>query len=61
LEAIEITDRDKPQQQRFFCESCQHEVFLQAKYCDNCGGKIEWPKEIGELLTGWKKTGKKNQ
>ena len=30
-------------QKRFFCENCERELFLNATYCDNCGGKIEWP------------------
>jgi len=30
-------------QKRFFCENCERELFLNAAYCDNCGGKIEWP------------------
>jgi predicted amidophosphoribosyltransferase len=48
----------KPQQ-RFFCENCQREVFLQAKYCDKCGGEIEWPKEIEKIIAAWKKEEKK--
>jgi rRNA maturation endonuclease Nob1 len=42
-------------QQRFFCENCRHEVFLQAKYCDSCGGQIEWPKKIHKIILSWKK------
>jgi hypothetical protein len=55
LEVTIITDASKPQQRRFFCENCRHEVFLQAKYCDNCGGEIEWPEEINKILATWKK------
>jgi len=36
-------------QKRFFCDNCKREVFLQAKYCDNCGGEIEWPKAVEKL------------
>jgi rRNA maturation endonuclease Nob1 len=51
-----ITVTEKLQeQQRFFCENCQHEVFLQAKYCDSCGGKIEWPEKVQKVLASWKK------
>lgn len=46
-------------QQRFFCENCKHEVFLQAKYCDKCGGEIEWPEKVQKILTSWMKQAKK--
>jgi hypothetical protein len=36
-------------------------VFLQAKYCDNCGGEIEWPKEIQKVIANWKKEEKKGR
>jgi len=49
---------EKVHQQRFFCENCSREVFLQAKYCDNCGGKIEWPEKIQKVLASWEKKGK---
>jgi len=48
-------------QQRFFCENCQREVFLVSKYCDNCGGKIEWPKNIQKILADWEKQRKKSR
>lgn len=47
------------QQKRFFCENCKRELFLQAKYCDECGGEIEWPEEIKKLLAVWEKIKKK--
>jgi len=47
-------------QQRFFCENCQREVFLLAKYCDHCGGEIEWPEKIQKVISSWKKE-KKSQ
>jgi predicted amidophosphoribosyltransferase len=46
-------------QQRFFCESCKREVFLSAKYCDHCGGEIEWPEKVEKILVSWKKAEKK--
>jgi hypothetical protein len=36
-------------QKRFFCENCKQELFLSATYCDNCGGKIEWPEKYEPL------------
>jgi len=53
-----MAKEDEPEQQRFFCENCQREVFLEAKYCDNCGGEIEWPKEIKEAMSEWKRQDK---
>jgi predicted amidophosphoribosyltransferase len=50
-----MRETEKPQQQRFFCDNCQREVFLQAEYCDKCGGEIEWPKEIRKVIAAWKK------
>ena len=49
------------QQRRFFCENCKQEVFLLAKYCDSCGGQIEWPKEIQTVVTLWNGSGKKQK
>jgi len=54
-----MTKEEKHEQQRFFCENCHREVFLQAKYCDNCGGEIEWPNEIKKAIVAWKEQGKK--
>jgi len=48
-----MTVIQQPLQQRFFCENCKREVFLQANYCDNCGGEIEWPKKVQKILTSW--------
>ena len=42
------------QQPRFFCSNCEREVFLQSRFCDKCGGEIEWPKEIQKILASWK-------
>ncbi len=44
-------------QHRFFCENCRQEVFLIQKYCDKCGGKIEWPKEYRKIAIAFKKIG----
>jgi len=46
-------------QQRFFCENCNREIFLSAKHCDECGGKIEWPKDLAKIIASWKKSAKK--
>ena len=37
-------------QKRFLCENCERELFLNQLYCDNCGGKIEWPQEYEPIL-----------
>lgn len=37
-------------QKRFFCENCERELFLNAIYCDNCGGKIEWPEKYASIF-----------
>jgi predicted amidophosphoribosyltransferase len=44
------------QQQRFFCDNCEREVFLLAKYCDNCGGEIKWPENVQMIQTSWNKS-----
>ena len=36
-------------QKRFLCENCERELFLNALYCDNCGGKIEWPEKYQSI------------
>jgi predicted amidophosphoribosyltransferase len=48
------------EQKRFFCENCERELFLNASYCDNCGGKIEWPEKYISAFSEKKKHGKKN-
>ena len=50
----EVEQKAEVKQKRFFCENCNREVFLNASYCDNCGGKIEWPEEYGNILSGKK-------
>jgi hypothetical protein len=39
------------EQKRFLCENCERELFLNALYCDNCGGKIEWPEKYQSILS----------
>lgn len=46
-------------QRRFLCENCKRELFLNALYCDNCGGKIEWPEKYQSILSE-KKHGEKS-
>ncbi len=53
-------EKEKPRQSRFFCGNCKQEVFLQSKYCANCGAGIEWPEEIKKILATWKQQEKKN-
>ena len=43
-------------QKRFFCSECNHELLLKMKYCDNCGGEIEWPEEYTSLIACEAKT-----
>jgi predicted amidophosphoribosyltransferase len=38
-------------QKRFLCENCERELFLNAAYCDKCGGKIEWPERYEKILS----------
>jgi hypothetical protein len=38
-------------QKRFFCENCEREVFLNASYCDKCGGKIEWAEKYSSIFS----------
>gem|GEM_PF-7059783 len=60
--AKSITITEKLQQQkRFFCEDCKREVFLNNKYCDKCGGEIEWPEQISKVLSTWAKQTKKHK
>jgi rRNA maturation endonuclease Nob1 len=49
------TETNRTEQDRYFCENCKREVFLQAKYCDGCGGELEWPEEVRKILAAWKK------
>jgi rRNA maturation endonuclease Nob1 len=43
------------QQKRFFCENCKRELFLDSKFCDGCGGQIQWPAEVQKILSSWTK------
>jgi predicted amidophosphoribosyltransferase len=50
--AITVTE-NLQQQKRFFCEGCKREVFLSNKFCDGCGGEIQWPDQVQAILSGW--------
>ena len=54
----EVKQKPELKQKRFFCENCEREVFLNASYCDNCGGKIEWPEKYSKIFSGKKQTKK---
>lgn len=55
-----MTTTEQSLQKRFFCENCKREVFLQAKYCDSCGGEITWPKTVQKLRASLNKEKTKN-
>jgi hypothetical protein len=48
-------------QKRFVCENCERELFLNALYCDNCGGKIEWPEKYEPILSDESHDEEKNE
>ncbi|MEM2902029.1 MAG: zinc-ribbon domain-containing protein [Candidatus Bathyarchaeia archaeon] len=37
-------------QKIFYCSNCNREVFLDMKFCDECGGELEWPEEYKHLV-----------
>ena len=37
-------------QKRFVCSKCESELYLNMKYCDKCGGEVEWPNEYQKLI-----------
>ncbi len=43
-------------QKSFQCSHCDSDIFLQMKYCDKCGGEIEWPEEYKAVIEGKKKS-----
>jgi len=55
----EVKQKPELKQKRFLCENCEREVFLNAAYCDNCGGKIEWPEKYTSIFSGKKQHKKK--
>jgi hypothetical protein len=60
--ASDITVTENLQQQRrFFCDNCKREVFLDNKFCDNCGGELQWPADVQNILTTWGKGKKKSR
>jgi rRNA maturation endonuclease Nob1 len=55
---ITVTEKLLPQR-RFFCANCEREVFLQSKFCDKCGGEIDWPEKVKKVISSWKSQEKK--
>ena len=49
VEQMTVLAEPELDQKRFFCENCERELFLNALYCDNCGGKIEWPEKYASI------------
>jgi len=47
----EVKQKTELKQKRFICENCEREVFLNAAYCDKCGGKIEWPEKYTSIFS----------
>lgn len=58
VEQMTVLAKPEIKQKRFLCENCERELFLNALYCDNCGGKIEWPEKYQPILSD-KKQGEK--
>jgi DNA-directed RNA polymerase subunit RPC12/RpoP len=50
VEQMTVLAEPEETQKRFLCENCERELFLKAVYCDNCGGKIEWPQKYEQIL-----------
>jgi len=48
-------------QKRFLCENCERELFLNASYCDKCGGKIEWPEKYVSIFSEEEKDQQRSQ
>jgi hypothetical protein len=51
VEQMTVLAEPEMKQKRFLCENCERELFLNALYCDNCGGKIEWPEKYQSILS----------
>ena len=51
VEQMTVLAEPEKEQKRFLCENCERELFLNALYCDNCGGKIEWPEKYQSILS----------
>ena len=49
VERMTVLAEPEAKQKRFLCENCERELFLNAQYCDNCGGKIEWPEKYASI------------
>ena len=54
VEQMTVLAEPELKQRKFLCENCERELFLNALYCDNCGGKIEWPEKYKPILSGKK-------
>jgi hypothetical protein len=51
VEQMTVLAEPEVNQKRFLCENCERELFLNELYCDNCGGKIEWPQEYESIIS----------
>ena len=51
MEQMTVLAEPEMKQKRFFCENCERELFLNASYCDKCGGKIEWPEKYVSIFS----------
>ena len=51
VEQMTVLAEPELKQKRFLCANCERELFLNAQYCDNCGGKIEWPQKYESILS----------
>ena len=59
VEQMTVLAEPELKQRRFLCENCERELFLNALYCDKCGGKVEWPEKYQSILSE-KKHGEKS-
>ena len=59
MEQMTVLAEPELKQRRFLCENCERELFLNALYCDKCGGKVEWPEKYQSILSE-KKHGEKS-
>jgi hypothetical protein len=51
VEQMTVLAEPELNQKRFLCANCERELFLNAIYCDICGGKIEWPEKYECILS----------
>ncbi|MBS7644801.1 MAG: zinc-ribbon domain-containing protein [Candidatus Bathyarchaeia archaeon] len=38
------------EQKIFSCPNCNNELFLNMRFCDKCGSRIEWPEEYHYII-----------